>query len=418
MGFWQFHPAGLESERFAGACRRAARGAAVPSDPQRRLRAAALLWLLLTVVSSLAPAALAKTPGATHCYGRTCHRVSTLDEMDAIVGRAGFMKTSFYDDCKVDRFNACGLTSSGALFRPDLPDNAASPLFPDGTVLLAYNPANGRAAVVRVNSAGPYWGDRKLDVSRATAEKLGFHRKGVAELMVGILKSPEPHEASYKKLRTYDRVPGYIGAYANYHQAQAAALARLNLEFTATQPRVAEAGPLTAADVSAVIARRGPVEKRELFQHAILYLDPVGPQDTAAAVAPVSEVSSLSPVASLATDEMQVRDVARAAAQPATHVAALDLDPYSWRGLMAEVTVFVSAAIHHARPKGEVPQIFAVSTWPERLHRLVWRARQQARAGYERRSAAMPFAAWEGRRPAVSVELHTRGWGSVSQDGR
>ena len=94
--------------------------------------------------------------------------------MDSIVGRTGFLKVSFYDDCRIDRFNACGLTSSGAVFRPDLTDNAASPIFPDGTVLLVFNPENKRAAVLRVNSAGPYWGDRKLDVSRAAADKLGF----------------------------------------------------------------------------------------------------------------------------------------------------------------------------------------------------------------------------------------------------
>ena len=67
--------------------------------------------------------------------------------------------------------NPCGLTSSGAAFRPGLADNAASPLLPDGTVILAYNPKTGDASVLRITNAGPYSGDRKLDVSRAAGSR-------------------------------------------------------------------------------------------------------------------------------------------------------------------------------------------------------------------------------------------------------
>ena len=38
---------------------------------------------------------------------------------------------------------------------------------------LAYNPKTGDPSVLRITNAGPYSGDRKLDVSRAAAEKLG-----------------------------------------------------------------------------------------------------------------------------------------------------------------------------------------------------------------------------------------------------
>ena len=121
------------------------------------------------------------------------------------------------------------MTSSGAVFRPDRPDNAASPIFPDGTVLLTYNPATHLAAVVRVTSAGPYRGDRTLDVSRATAEHLGFLKRGVAALEVVVLKSPEEHEARYSKLRAYAPVPGFLGTFENFEAAHDAALAHMQL---------------------------------------------------------------------------------------------------------------------------------------------------------------------------------------------
>ncbi len=124
------------------------------------------------------PTADAKSPGARYCFHGFCHRVGTLAQTDTLVGWRGHVVASYYDSCHLDRLNPCGLTSSGTVFRPDLPDNAASPLLPDGTVILAYNPKTGDASVLRVTNAGPYSGKRKLDVSRAAAEKLGFPQAG------------------------------------------------------------------------------------------------------------------------------------------------------------------------------------------------------------------------------------------------
>ena len=147
---------------------------------------AGLLAAGLFAALTAAPAA-AKTPGKSYCFNGICHRTNTLQEMVELVGKDQTFKTSFYDDCKRDRFNPCGLTASGEVFHPNDADNAASPIFPEGTVLLLRNPGNGEAAVVRVNNAGPYWGNRRLDVSRGTAEKLGFKKRGVANLEVRVL---------------------------------------------------------------------------------------------------------------------------------------------------------------------------------------------------------------------------------------
>ncbi len=180
----------------------------------------AVIALGIGVEVLAADAAYAKTPGKSYCFHGVCHRVSTIAEMVALVGRDQTFQTSFYDDCKKDRYNPCGLTSSGEVFRPSDPDNAASPIYPNGTVLLLRNPQNGATAVVRVNNAGPYWGKRKLDVSRGVAESLGFKKRGVASLEVRVVAAPTLSETRYKKNRRYGRVPGPIGQFASLDRAQ------------------------------------------------------------------------------------------------------------------------------------------------------------------------------------------------------
>lgn len=184
-------------------------------------KAMAIMSAAVAVVAVATSAAEAKTPGKTYCFNGICHRVNTLQQMDSLIGKDVTFKTSFYDDCKRDRFNPCGLTSSGEVFRPNDADNAASPIYPNGTVLLLRNPSNGESAVVRVNNAGPYWGKRKLDVSRGTAQKLGFKKQGVASLEVRVIAAPSKEEARYKKNRRYEAVPGPIGRYASIDAAMA-----------------------------------------------------------------------------------------------------------------------------------------------------------------------------------------------------
>lgn len=187
----------------------------------RTLWVSKALAAVLAVLAFAPSAAEAKTPGKTYCFNGICHRVNSLQEMSDLVGRDTTFKTSFYDDCKRDRYNPCGLTSSGEVFHPNDADNAASPIYPNGTVLLLRNPSNGESAVVRVNNAGPYWGKRKLDVSRATAVKLGFKKQGVAALEVRVIAAPTKDEAKYKKNRRYEAVPGPIGQFASIASAMA-----------------------------------------------------------------------------------------------------------------------------------------------------------------------------------------------------
>jgi rare lipoprotein A (peptidoglycan hydrolase) len=198
------------------------------------LSASALAAMVLPV--KIVEPAEAKTPGSTYCYYGTCHRVMTIAETQALEGVEESIVASHYDDCSHDRYNPCGLTSSGEKFHPDRPDNAASPIYPDGTMLLVWSPESERALVVRVNNAGPYWGDRKLDLSRAAAEKLGFDGKGVANVRVRVIKAPEPEEATYVANRDYPPVPGDIGEYGSLQDARTGMAAALALQASAGSP--------------------------------------------------------------------------------------------------------------------------------------------------------------------------------------
>ncbi len=171
-------------------------------------------WTLPSPVS-------AKTPGSEYCFHGTCHRVKTLDETRRLVGVTTTLKASFYDDPKSDRYNPSNITSSGEYFRSDRADNAASPIYPDGTKLLVWHAASRKALTIRVNNAGPYWGDRKLDLSRAAADVFGFRKSGVATVQVRVLEAPSKAESTYKKGRTYPSVKGYMGQFASLDAAVA-----------------------------------------------------------------------------------------------------------------------------------------------------------------------------------------------------
>jgi len=236
-------------------------------------------------------AAEAKTPGKTYCFYSTCHRVKSIAETEALIGAKEIVQASHYDDCKRDRYNPCGLTSSGEAFRSDQPDNVASPIYPDGTTLLLWSPATRNTAVVRVNNAGPYWGKRKLDVSRTTAERLGFDGQGVTDIEVRVVSAPTQEEATYRRNRKYRPVPGYLGKYADTELAHAGAAAIMAVD----QVVVAMLSPLEAGTaVAAKTPERAPAPVKQPVRvavaeaHAQVPAPIVPPATVAAAVAPAA----------------------------------------------------------------------------------------------------------------------------------
>jgi len=65
---------------------------------------------------------------------------------------------------------------------------AAHKTLPMPSLVEVTNLENGRTAVLRVNDRGPFVSGRIIDVSRAAAQKLGFHGSGIAKVRVRILE--------------------------------------------------------------------------------------------------------------------------------------------------------------------------------------------------------------------------------------
>jgi len=280
-----------------------------PFLPTLRLSAAARRTLAAAAASPflLVPAQLpAKTPGHTYCFHGTCHRVKTLEETRSLVGQTMPMQASFYDDAGKDGYNPSNRTSSGEYFRSGQPDNAASPIFPDGTKLLVWHPRSLKAIVIRVNNAGPYWGRRLLDLSRGGAERLGFTHSGTSTVHVKVLEAPTQAEATYRRNRTYAPVPGYIGSFASIDEALLDAGRRLALNFEPPSVQVAslgeilaKLGPLTSAlhdagdtlPALATIGQSPALETPAELSHEapiVVALLPVPAPQTAAASKPIT----------------------------------------------------------------------------------------------------------------------------------
>ena len=175
----------------------------------------AAIALALTGAILSPPAAVAKSPGATHCFNNVCHRVLTLKETAAQVGRIATVNASHYGAPGNDAYNPRAETSSGAIFDPKRDDTIASPIYPDGTRILLWNPVTGHAASVRVTNAGPYMGGRTIDASQQLARRLGFFDQGTARLHAIVIAAPTAQEATYHKGRIYPKAPGYIGRFPN-----------------------------------------------------------------------------------------------------------------------------------------------------------------------------------------------------------
>jgi rare lipoprotein A len=81
-------------------------------------------------------------------------------------------------------------TASGEAFDPDAL-TAAHPTLPMPSLVQITNLENGREVIVRINDRGPFHGERLIDVSRRTAEVLGFQQQGSARVHVRYL-GPAP----------------------------------------------------------------------------------------------------------------------------------------------------------------------------------------------------------------------------------
>jgi rare lipoprotein A len=258
----------------------------------------------------------AKTPGKSYCFYGKCHRVKTIAETTALIGKDETVSASHYDSCKRDRYNPCGLTSSGEQFHHDRPDNAASPIYPDGTTLLVWAPDTGASVVMRVNNAGPYWGNRKLDVSIKAAEVLGFKGQGVATLKVRVISAPTKEEATYKRNRSYPAVPGYIGQFASLDDAQtgaATAYMVAGLQSPFAPAGLGAGNPTQVAGVTGTQSGAAPVVPSALLASAKPVAQPAVTLAAAVARAAPAAVAVPVQVAALVAKAPESKAVAHAA---------------------------------------------------------------------------------------------------------
>jgi rare lipoprotein A len=97
-------------------------------------------------------------------------------------GRASYYAHQFFGRPMAD----------GAPMNPD-GDNAASRTLPLGTVAKVTNVDTGKSAVVKIEDRGPYIKGRIVDLSPATARKIGITpRIGVARVVVAPIVVPMP----------------------------------------------------------------------------------------------------------------------------------------------------------------------------------------------------------------------------------
>jgi rare lipoprotein A len=99
------------------------------------------------------------------------------------VGKASFYASQFSGKTMAD----------GAPMDPQ-GDNAASRTLPLGTTAKVTNVETGKTAVVTIEDRGPYVDGRLVDLSPATAEKIGLTpKKGVTKVVVAPIVVPLPN---------------------------------------------------------------------------------------------------------------------------------------------------------------------------------------------------------------------------------
>jgi rare lipoprotein A len=174
------------------------------------------------------------------------------------------------------------MTSNGEWFDMDYL-SAAHPTLPLPSYVKVTNLENGRAVVVRVNDRGPFVGDRIIDMSRKSAEVLGFKQKGRANVRVQYL-GPAPLNDRGSDLIAMNRrmnTGGSIELAAAKSAAPALATAALPLQPKAYFVQIgAYSDPRNAERARDALRPVGPVSVTSIAgQLGTLYKVELGPLD-------------------------------------------------------------------------------------------------------------------------------------------
>ena len=171
--------------------------------------------------------------------------VSAKPVQKAKIGRSGGGLASWYGDrfhgrptANGERFDMTGFT-------------AAHRSFPLPSYVRVTNVVNGRSIVVRVNDRGPFHGNRVIDVSRRTADVLGFRHGGVGNVKLDLIgPAPEGRSDDRRLLASYQEF-GHPTAAPGQQVAMAAVsdqdLANESLGYGGRAYQVASAAVTTSA---------------------------------------------------------------------------------------------------------------------------------------------------------------------------
>ncbi len=111
----------------------------------------------------------------------------TVSKRPDLTGRTRLGKASFYAASFYHREMADGIRMNPRGY------NAASKTLPLGTMAKVTNLATGQTAIVQIEDRGPYVRGRIVDLSPATARKIGLTRRlGVAPVKVAPIMVPQP----------------------------------------------------------------------------------------------------------------------------------------------------------------------------------------------------------------------------------
>jgi rare lipoprotein A len=110
-------------------------------------------------------------------------------------------------------------TANGEIYDMDRL-SAAHPTLPLPVYAQVTNLANGRTIVVRINDRGPYARDRIIDLSRRSAELLGFRANGATDVRVKYLRraplsGDDSYEQRFAATQNWSRVAGNVPANKN-----------------------------------------------------------------------------------------------------------------------------------------------------------------------------------------------------------
>ncbi|MDH3582295.1 MAG: septal ring lytic transglycosylase RlpA family protein [Hyphomicrobiales bacterium] len=160
---------------------------------------------------------------------------------------------SWYGDLFHGRY-----TANGEVFDMDAL-TAAHPTLPLPVYAEVTNLKNGRSIVVRVNDRGPYAHNRIIDLSRRSAQVLGFQRAGTAKVKVRYMgRAPLNGDDSYERQvlasKSWSRQPG-SKAPKVYAKAVAQTINRRRRKVQAAAPVAVASLPRPTRNIKTVTAR-------------------------------------------------------------------------------------------------------------------------------------------------------------------